>query len=163
MKKFLSVFFAWVVMLTACSCRKKDFLFSAKLFDKTESMLTNEFLAKNQTHYPSIEDGLPDNRIHIITNTYDFETAFVSFPENLDFSKDTLVVYFFTDIYYGFDCELDNVVESNNQVTITVTHKTTQNTTDMDTPSVSAPLLRCLTIKLTSCPQKQINVILNYS
>lgn len=66
------------------------------------------FFDGNRTNSPAEDDDdeLPDERILIMDSEEEFDSAFDLFPEEVAFPHDILVVYFFTDIYYGFECKL---------------------------------------------------------
>ena len=68
--------------------------YGAVLFDKAERRATEDFLTENRTNSPAEDDD------------DEFDSAFDSFPEEVAFPHDILVVYFFADIYYGFECKL---------------------------------------------------------
>ncbi len=82
--------------------------YGAVLFDKAERRATEDFLTENRTNSPAEDDDdeLPDERILIMDSEEEFDSAFDSFPEEVAFPHDILVVYFFADIYYGFECKL---------------------------------------------------------
>ena len=166
MKKIILTCFMSVMalFLSACVPQEKEMPYNAKLFDKAEYMLTNEFLSENETHYPSSEDGLPESRCRIIDNNEEFEYAFASFPEKLDFSHDILVVYSFTDIYYGFECKLSDITESENKLAIIIKHEMAKPSSNgAIPPSTSMPIQRSLVIKLSDCRVDNVKINLIYS
>lgn len=165
MKKISIIFMTvMVLLLSACALQEKELPYSAKLFDKAENLLTDEFISANETHYPFSEDGLPESSCKIITDDYEFTRAFAAFPENLDFSRDKLVVYLFTDIYYGFDCRLYDITENEGSLSIIIKHEMAEpDANGAQPPSTSMPIQRCLVVKLSDCSIDDIKVDLIYS
>ncbi|MDE6505571.1 MAG: hypothetical protein K2L42_06870 [Clostridia bacterium] len=157
MKRLISVIVLSIFVLFSCAC-VPNLPYNAKFYDKAENWFLEKFLADNKTHYPFETDNLPEYRCRIVSTDTDFDNVFKSFPEDNNFSQDILVVYLFTDIYYGFDCELKTISSENNVVTIEILHKMPQG----HSPETSLPTQRCLIVKLTGCEYEDINVKLSY-
>lgn len=164
---FLSVILFASFFLCACQDTSDsllpEFPYSAKLFDKAENLLKEEFLVENETHYPSREDGLPDSRCQIINNDDEFSCTIATFPEELNFSQDMLVIYLFTDIYYGFECKLYEIIENEEKLSIVIKHEMAENNAGLDIPSTSMPIQRCLIVKLSNCSFDNVEIKLIYS
>ena len=168
MRKFLSIvcslFFA--VLFGGCALFQRANLNDvqgAKLFDKAERYATEQFLLENTTHQPFANDEKPESICKIIDTEEEYELAFSSFPEEVDFSKDVLIVYLFTDIYYGFDCKLQKVTENGGEITIDVLHEMAPRDIFGVAPySTSSPIQRCLVVKLSDQPCAKASVKISY-
>ncbi len=163
MKKIFFSMFLAVFALFACGCAPKELPYSAKLFDKAENFMTETYLRENNTHYPSNNDGLPHTRCQVIKTEDDVEGIFETFPEELDFSRDMLVIYIFTDINYAFGCRLDDITVTENEMTIVIGHEMAKRDIwGRRPPSASLPTQRCLVVKLTDCSFNDVKVDLIY-
>ena len=145
-------------LLSSACINEEPLPYDAVLFDKAERWAKEEFLNENQTKYPSTDDNLPRERCFIIDSAEEFDKAFDSFPEEVTFTSDILVIYFFTDIYYGFGCKLQAITEASGEIVIDILHEMAD-----ERPSTSMPIQRCLVIKLSNCSYKSIQVEMNYA
>lgn len=162
MKKLIFVLFSALFVLF-CSACISELPYNATIADKAENFMKEEYLAENKTHCSGSTDTLPDKICKIIQTEEEYAKAFNSFPEETDFKRDILVVYFFTDIYYGFDCKLQKITNDNGEITIEILHRTAKKAPNGSTsPSTSSPTQRCLAVKLTDCDYTDINVNLIY-
>ncbi len=162
MKKIFFSMFLAVFALFACGCAPKELPYSAKLFDKAENFMTETYLRENNTHYPSNNDGLPHTRCQVIKTEDNADGIFETFPEELDFSRDMLVIYIFTDINYGFGCRLEDITENEQEMTIVIRHELAKSSEGFDVPAASLPTQRCLVVKLTDCSFNDVKVELIY-
>lgn len=153
------------LFVSACAEDSPDPLpYNAVLFDKAERWAQEDFLSENKTHFPSENDNLPLDRCFVIDSDEKFSRAFDSFPEEVAFEQDMLVVYFFTDIYYGFDCKLQTITQNEGEITIDILHEMAEQRPDgARPPSTSMPMQRCLVIKLSGCNYESVQVEMNYS
>lgn len=136
---------------------------SAVFFDKAEKWATEEFLVENETHFFGIHDGLPDYLCFSIETNNEFTYAFDSFPQEIDFSQYFIIVYFFTDIYYGFDCKLQTITKNKGEVSIEVLHEMAGKEPGKDPPpSTSFPTQRCLVVKMPNCEYTSVKVEMLY-
>lgn len=158
MKKIIPVILLTVIAIF-CSACATPLPYDATLADRAENFMKEEYLAENKTHSWGNNDDLPENICKIIKTEEEYERAFNSFPEETDFTEDVLVLYFFTDIYYGFDCKLQKITNSNGEITVEILHKMANKPWS---GSASMPIQRCLAVKLTACGYTDISVILNY-
>lgn len=164
MRKVISILFLITVILFSFGCANEAVLpYNATIFDKAENFMKEDYLADNNTHYPGATDGLPESICKTVESDGEFKNAFASFPEEIDFTKDILVVYFFTDIYYGFGCKLQTVTNDNGEIVINIIHQMAKKEINgARPPSTSAPTQRCLAVKLTDCVYSDIVVKLSY-
>ena len=141
----------------------EELLEKAVFFDKAEKWLTNDFTQNNKTHYPFTEDGLPNNRTYMVEGEEEFSEIFSSFPQEVDFDKEILLVYLFTDIYYGFDCSLQIIYQNEEKVKIQILHDMAEPSPDgIEPPSTSQPIQRCFVIKLPIFTQEKIQINIIY-
>lgn len=167
MKKIIPFIPLFVIVLLCSACtpqeNKNETLANAKLFDKAENYMKEQYLTENQTHYPFTSDGLPENRCQIIDTEDKFADIFESFPEEPDFSTDILVIYIFTDIYYRFDCKLQDIKENEGDITIVIEHEMAEpEANGAVPPSTSMPIQRCLVVQLSDYSFDNVNVELVY-
>ncbi len=127
-------------------------LYDAKFVDKSERYMTEEFI--NELGYPG---DFPEDRMLIIDNETEFKRVYKSFPYEMDFTNDILVIYMFVDIQYGFDCELQDMSEAESALTVEILH-------DLEgyKPMGSEPTHRCWAIKLSDCEQTNIKFRMNW-
>ena len=136
---------------------------SAVFFDKAEKWATEEFLANNETHFFGSSDGLPDYLCFSIETDEAFAHAFDEFPQEIDFSQSFIVVYLFTDIYYGFECKLQTITKNKGEVSIEVLHEMAEKEPGKDPPpSTSFPTQRCLVVKMPNCKYTSLKVEIVY-
>jgi len=93
-------------MLCACDGGTDDEVvfdnkYNAVLFSSSLDRLNDDYIAENSTKYSDDKyvnqsDPRPTELIKIINNEQDFQTAFKSFPTEIDFAEEMLVLYFFT-------------------------------------------------------------------
>ena len=134
-----------VVLLFSVGCKKEmpyNVLYEAKFVDKSEKYMTEEF--KNELGDPC---DFPDDKQLIINNEKELNRIYKSFPYEMNFTQDILVIFIFVDTNYSFECKLKDMYELENELIIEIFHGVPQ--PDKDT--VSAPTHRCLAVKLTNC------------
>lgn len=169
MKKNIFIVCNFIVAILFCACGFKQdttlgIMKDAKFFDKTEEYATEYFLSKNKTHKPFENDDLPESICKIIDTQAEYILAFSAFPAEVDFSQDVLIVYCFTDIYYGFACRLQTITENDGEITINILHEMAKkDSLGVTPPSTSVPTQRCLVVKLSNHVCTNVNVKINYS
>lgn len=152
-----------ILLMSACSSKEATLPYDACLFDKAERYLKQDFMDDNATHFPSCDDALPESRCIIIDTTEKYNMAFDTFPQEIDFNNEVLVVYLFTDIYYAFNCDLEKIVNDNEKLIITIKHEmATAGSNGAKPPSTSMPIQRCLVVKLHDCNFSNIEINLIY-
>ena len=171
MKKIIASLVLAIIALFSFGCTDKlpeeelpekempyNVLYDAKFVDKSERYMTEEFI--NELGYAG---DFHDDRILIIDNKTEFNRVYKSFPYEIDFAKDILVMYLFVDIQYGFDCKLQDMSETKNALTVDILHEIAEPDSDGCIPPCgSAPTHRCWTIKLTDCDQTNIKFKMNW-
>ena len=166
MKKIIASLVLAIIALFSFGCAKEmpyNVLYDAKFVDKSERYMTEEFLEENRLSFWGEQNDLPKIRTVVIDNEEDFKKAFVSFPYDVDFKQDILVIYMFVDIQYGFDCKLQDMSETKNALTVDILHEIAEPDSDGCIPPCgSAPTHRCWTIKLTDCDQTNIKFKMNW-
>ena len=150
MKKIIASLVLAIMALFSFGCAKEmpyNVLYDAKFVDKSERYMTEEFLEENRLRFWGEQNDLPKKRTVVIDNEEDFKKAFVSFPYDVDFKQDILVIYMFVDTNYGFECKLRDMYETENELFIDIYHGVEDN----DAPLGSLPTHRCSAITLTNC------------
>ncbi len=157
MKKIIASLVLAIMALFSFGCAKEmpyNVLYDAKFVDKSEKFMTEEFLEENRLRLPGEQNDLPRERTVIIDNEEEFNRAFVSFPCEVDFKQDILVIFMFVDTNYSFDCKLKDMYETENELTIDIHHEMPKHNED----AASKPTHRCSTVKLTNCKFPQIQI-----
>ena len=150
MKKIIASLVLVIIALFSFGCAKEmpyNVLYDAKFVDKSERYMTEEFLQENRLRFPGEQNDLPRERTVIIDNKEDFNRAFVSFPYEMDFEQDIIVIFMSVDIHYGFEFKLQDMYETGNELTIDIYHDIRNHYED----NSSAPTHRCSAVKLTNC------------
>lgn len=160
MKKILLLPILVFIILCGAACSNsnnksdKDYTeqYNAVLYDYAEKYCNKSFLQANKTHYPFADDDLPEYRCITIKTEDEFNNAFSSLPHQIDFEHDILVLYIFTDINYGFSCELHTITKTETTLNIRIRHTGPEEDENGCTPPMgSAPTQRCHAVKLTDC------------
>lgn len=157
MKKIIASLVLAIMALFSFGCAKEmpyNVLYDAKFVDKSEKFMTEEFLEENRLRLPGEQNDLPRERTLIIDNEEEFNRAFVSFPCEVDFAQDILVIFMFVDTNYGFDCKLKDMYETENELIIDIHHEMPKHNED----AASQPTHRCSAVKLTNCKYPQIQI-----
>ncbi len=145
MKKIIASLVLVIMALFSFGCAKEmpyNVLYDAKFVDKSERYMTEEFI--NELGYAG---DFPDDRMLIIDNEIEFKRVYKSFPYDVDFKHDILVIFMFVDTNYGFECKLRDMYETENELFIDIYHGVEDN----DAPLGSLPTHRCSAITLTNC------------
>lgn len=135
----------------------------AILLDKAERWAKEDFLTESRTNFPFADDGLPFDRCFFIYSEGDFNRAFKTFPVEVTFPQNILVIYTYTDIYYRFGCELQTITNNAGELTIEILHDMAEPDEEGGfPPSTSYPTQRCLVIKMSACTFESVKVKMNY-
>ena len=157
MKKIIASLVLAIMALFSFGCAKEmpyNVLYDAKFVDKSERYMTEEFLEENRLRLPGEQNDLPRERTVIIDNEEEFNGAFDFFPYEMDFAQDILVIFMFVDTNYGFECKLQDMSETENELTIDIYHDTGK----PDEEYCSAPTHRCSAVKLTNFKYNEIQI-----
>ena len=145
MKKIIASLVLVIIALFSFGCAKEmpyNVLYDAKFVDKSERYMTEEFI--NELGDPC---DFPEDRMLIIDNQDEFKRVYKSFPYDVDFKQDILVIFMFVDTNYGFESKLRDMYETENELFIDIYHGVEDN----DAPLGSLPTHRCSAITLTNC------------
>ncbi len=116
MKKFITVLltmimiFAVAVCLGGCSIK-----YNAVFYDRAEKWITEDCAYKCATRYAktpqggSFDDSYPKEINLFVTSKEQLDEMFDGFPEEIDFEKQTVAVYFYTCNYMGRSAKLKSV------------------------------------------------------
>ena len=152
MKKIIASLVLAIMALFSFGCAKEmpyNVLYDAKFVDKSEKFMTEEFI--NELGNPC---DFPEDRMLIIDNQDEFKRVYKSFPYDVDFKQDILVIFMFVDTNYGFECKLQDMSETENELTIDIYHDTGK----PDEEYCSAPTHRCSAVKLTNFKYNEIQI-----
>ena len=111
--------------------------------------MTEEFI--NELGDPC---DFPKDKTLIIDNQDEFKRVYELFPHEVDFSQEILFIYMFVDTNYGFECKLQDMSETENELTIDIYHDTGK----PDEEYCSAPTHRCSAVKLTNFKYNEIQI-----
>ena len=168
MKKIIASLVLAIIALLSFGCTDKlpeeefpekempyNVLYDAKFVDKSERYMTEEFI--NELGYAG---DFPKDKMLIIDNQEEFKRVYKLFPYEVDFSQEILFIYMFVDTNYGFECKLQDMHETDSELTIEVFHDSAKG----GSHSGSAPMHRCLAVKLTNFKynETKIKYIENY-
>jgi len=145
MKKIIISLVLVIIALFSFGCAKEmpyNVLYDAKFVDKSEKFMTEEFI--NELGDPC---DFPEDRMLIIDNQDEFKRVYKSFPYEMDFEQDILFVFIFVDTNYGFECKLQDMHETDSELTIEIFHEKEK----PPAASSSQPTHRCSAVKLTNC------------
>ena len=171
MKKIIASLVLAIIALFSFGCTDKlpeeefpekempyNVLYDAKFVDKSERYMTEEFI--NELGDPC---DFPKDKTLIIDNQDEFKRVYELFPYEVDFSQEILFIYMFVDTNYGFECKLQDMHETDSELTVDILHEIAEPDSDGCIPPCgSAPTHRCWTIKLTDCDQTNIKFKMNW-
>ena len=136
--------------------------YNAVIYDRAITYLKDDYREANMTGFWGNGEG-PDDIRQVIKTQQEFEEAFESFPEELDFETQMLVLYFFTDIYDGFGCSIKDVNFNEETLNIKILHHQAEPDKDgLVPPCTSAPTHRCLLIKMDKLDFQELEVKIVY-
>lgn len=134
----------------ACAPDEDNGLQHATFYDRVEKYAHETYLQENSTHFPFEESDLPYNRVNVIRTQAEFDKAIPEGHIEIDFEKEILVLYIFTDNNAGYRCRLKSIKMQDNQLNIIIYHDLAKKAANGVTPpSSSLPTQRCLAIKTT--------------
>lgn len=150
-------------MTLACT-EQDNGLQYATFYDRVEKYAYETYMQDNSTRVPFTENDLrPFDIVNVIKTQSEFEYAIPDGHIEIDFSEEILVVYFFTDIYMGFNCALKSIKIENNQLKIVILHELADKIGQGPRPpSTSYPTQRCMAIKTTLTDFDSVSVSMTY-
>ncbi len=154
-KRIVLIIFAVAVFCAAIACTPKrhdDIVqeYESTLYDKVQEHMTEEALIANTIReMGSDDDTYPYDITRVIRSQDEFDGMFKDRIFEADFETEVVVVYFFTDIYNGFDCYLGNVKLEENILNIEIRHKMPGLRYDgRPLMATSAPTVRAFAVKV---------------
>lgn len=170
--KHLVLFLSLVIMSTlvlACKPTKsnpqnKDSgLEFATFYDNVEKYAYATYLQDNATKFPFDGSELPFDIVNVIRTQSELDKAIPDGHIEIDFNKEVLVLYLFTDIYMGFNCRLKSINVKGNQLNIVIFHELAEKSAQgTRPPSTSYPTQRCMAIKTTLTDFNSASVAIDY-
>ena len=150
-----------LIVLSACNDEgAKDMTaeLNAEFYDWATGYMDEGYLLSQ----PSTE-YLGDETTIVVTGSEMFSEIFKEFPQEVDFSREILVVYLFNDIYNGFECRLTGITLQDGVLVVSVLHTLSPKTQDgLRPPSTSQPTQRAAVIKLDKGDFSQVTVEMTY-
>lgn len=147
------VMFMFLCFLTGCSALK----YSATMYSKSESWVLPSFLEENHVkafyknpNYDATaenprdeyyyDESAPSNRTFIIDNQEDYSAIYGKGTLDVDFEKQVVYLYIFSDIYPGRKYYIDDIKIKNEQLNIYYKLEECKET------GSTAPFQRCFTV-----------------
>lgn len=132
--------------------------------------MKDEYLYANRTRPLPDADNCPEAINNIITSQEEFDEAFDSFPVEINWEEEMLVLCFYTaDVIFSIDkkrlyyYELNNISVEENNLTIDVyKHKTALAISGIFAPDASMPTQECLVFLMPKIQVKQIALNIEY-
>lgn len=137
-------------MFTACTpnANEDNGLNNATFYDRVEKYAYETYLQENKTQYPFDGSDLPYDRVNVIRTQEELDKAILEGHIDIDFDKEIVILYFFTDYNAGFGCRLQSIKIKDNQLNIVIFHNLAdKNAQGLRPPSSSRPTQRCVAIK----------------
>ena len=148
-------------MLTACTSTFAFDPYNSKMSDNAQKLMNEDYLNEHETSFPFRDDGLPDDICVEIQSDEEFARAFVDYPFNVDFEKEFVILYFFTDVNAGFGCVITLAVVKDDTLFVFIEHKLAKKSSDGSRPpSASFPTHRCLAIKMDRVEYRSLSIIM---
>ena len=160
MKKIVTTFLAGIFSLALfipAGCGN----YNAEIYDNAQTFLTEEYSQKNEIriYYDQQDENLPETITKVVADKATFDKAFESFPQEVDFDKKVVILYFYRDIYWGRSCRIKYMKEQDGKLEISVNQKTEGCFFRKDgTP----PKKRCLAIVMDKTEIDTVDFIINY-
>ena len=165
-KRIVTVIFAVAVFCAVIACTPKQSEaekrlreFQAEIYDKIQVYMTEETLTENATHSFFDDTDYPFDIVRVVKSANDFDNMFNEKPFEVDFESEMVVFYFITDIYYGFECFLEDIIVEDNILTVKIRH-------DMLPPpqgeATSLPTVRSFAVKMSAGDYDDVKVKVRY-
>ena len=158
----------FVFSFSGCKETKTGQLEIETLSDNAQTLMNTEFLKENMTRgaiedfsdIDSNDDVYTKEKTVVLRTEKEYKKAFKNSFYEVDFEKEMLVLYFFTDYSAGFKCELDSAQILDENLNITIWHEQPEPETSMGPipPSGSLPTHRCFAVKINKVEFKSITV-----
>lgn len=148
-----------LIMTSVFSSGCNNIKYNAKLYSNVGEWIDKSFLNENKVKayysnenyvegvsYPDeqyiYENDAPEKRFFIFESDFEFKKIFVNCEEEIDFSKEIIILYIFADVNFKIDYELKSVKHENGILSITA--KLCNSNSD----GATAPYPRCFLLKM---------------
>ncbi len=163
----LMILMIFICILSSCSVYK----YNAEIYNQAKEWISEEFLEENRvkayylnenyiegesdpwTEY-IYEKDVPSERTFIITEQYEFTNIFTKYEETIDFEKEMVILYIFSN-WSPRDYHLKKIIYENQKLTM---HIKLQHINSKIKDSVE-PYQRCLMIKMDKLEIDSVSVI----
>ena len=163
-------------MLSLGGCVKKDVVdeesgftidpsvskYHAVTYDRAISWLNDDFREENITKMATMQDNpdpAPYDITLVIKEQSAFDNAFAEFSVEVDFEREMLVLYFFTDFNYSRPIYVTNVQLSGRLLDITLTHLMAPLGPNGKPPKdASKPTHRCIVVQMDRVDVAVVNI-----
>lgn len=156
-----------MICLFTSGCNNLNY--NAKLYSNAKEWIDSGFLNENRVkayylnenyvegvNYPNekyiYENDAPEEKFFIIECESEFKEIFVSCEEKIDFNKEMVILYIFTDVNYKIDYKLKSIKCENGILSITAK----LNNSNLD--CATAPYQRCFMIKMNKMEIKDVKL-----
>ena len=164
-KRIVLIIFAVAVFCAAIACTPKQSAaekrlqeFQAEIYDKIQVYMTEETLTENATHSFFDDTDYPFDIVRVVKSADEFNKMFYEKPFEADFDKEMVVFYFITDIYYGFECFLEDIIVEDNILTVKIRHDMLAEQGE----ATSLPTVRSFAVKMSVGDYDDIKVKVRY-
>ncbi len=163
----LMILMIFICILSSCSVYK----YNAKIYNQAKEWISEDFLKENRVHgyYENenyiegesdpttewiYEKNMPSKRTFIITEQYEFDKIFTKYEETIDFEKEMVILYIFSDDSPR-DYHLKKIIYENQELTV---HIKLQHINSKIMDSVWT-YQRCLMIKMDKLEADSVDFI----
>ena len=137
---------------------------NATFYDRVEKYAYETYLQDNATRVPFTENDLrPIDRVNVIRTQAELDKAIPAGHIEVDFEKENVILYLFTDINAGYGCSLESIKIQDNQLNIVIFHNLIEyGGNGFPPPSASFPTQRCVAIKTALIDFESTSVTFTY-
>lgn len=142
-----------VLLFTLAACGG----YTSKIYDNAQKWIQKDVLESNMTKAPDAEDSdLPKEICRLIDSREKSDEYFSDLPVDVDFSKEKMILYFYTSQYMGRSYKINKMDEMGNTLYLYIKpeHK------DVGSGDASVPAQRCLLVVTNKTNVKNVNVVL---
>ena len=160
MKRFTTMFFMEIFCL-ALSIPAGYGNYNAEIYDNAQTFLTEEYSQKNEIriYYNQQDENLPETVTKVVADKATFDKAFESFPQEVDFDKKVVILYFYRDIYWSRSCHVKSIENHDGKIEITVNQKKEGCFFKKDG---APPIKRCLAVVMDKTEINTVDFVIYY-
>ena len=157
MKKLICLMLAAIMICALAACTSG---YNAEIYDRATDWVKEEYILDNfdATYYGGHWKGDFTTKTLAVTSQEEFDEIFDTFPIEIDYDKEILVLYFFTETSNSYDCTITEIKNSNNELIITLKHKKNNRIGHTGASDASLPIFRCVAIKMKKIESDNLKV-----